>query len=145
MLQQDPRLLDMTVKVRIRRRKTVAYQLEIHLLSFPVLLNSQHRVARNAVIGWVFSLAAICCTCWVLLFYFLCKYCWDLFLAPGVCVCVGGGGISYSRARDSRWGVLGFDSRCGRPLPPGWVGVSIMCPAEAEVIISPLCLVCGST
>ena len=40
----------------------------------------------------------------------------------------GGGrrGSSVGRARDFRCGVPGFDSRCGRPLPTGWVGVSIM-------------------
>ena len=30
------------------------------------------------------------------------------------------------RARDSWSGGPGFDPRCGRPLPPGWVGVSVM-------------------
>ena len=38
----------------------------------------------------------------------------------------GGGGSSVGRARDSWSGGPGFDSRCGRPLPTGWVGVSIM-------------------
>ena len=42
----------------------------------------------------------------------------------------GGGGSSGGRARDSLWGGRGFDSFCGRPLPIGWVGVSIMRPAE---------------
>ena len=56
-----------------------------------------------------------------------------------------GRGSSVGRAHDSWWGGLGFDSRCGRPLPTGWVGVSIMWPAETEVMVSQLCLVCGST
>ena len=38
----------------------------------------------------------------------------------------GGRGSSVGRARDSWSGGLGFDPRCGRPLPTGWVGVSIM-------------------
>ena len=38
-----------------------------------------------------------------------------------------------------------FDSRFGRLLPTDWVGVSIMWQAETEVMVSPLCLVCGST
>ena len=48
-------------------------------------------------------------------------------------------------AQDSWWEGPGFDSRCGRPLPTGWVGVSIMWPAETEVMVSQLCLICGST
>ena len=35
-------------------------------------------------------------------------------------------GSSVGRARDSWSGGPGFDPRCGRPLPTGWVGVSIM-------------------
>ena len=50
----------------------------------------------------------------------------------------GGGGRSVCRARDSWWGGPGFDSCCGRPLRTGWVGVSIMWPAETEVMVSPL-------
>ena len=38
----------------------------------------------------------------------------------------GGGGSSVGRARDSWSGGPGFDPRCGRPLPTGWVGVTIM-------------------
>ena len=49
------------------------------------------------------------------------------------------------RARDLCWGGPGLDSRCGRPLSTGWVGVSIIWPAETEVIVSQLCLMCGST
>ena len=49
------------------------------------------------------------------------------------------------RARHSCWGGPGFDSRWGRPLPTGWVGVSIMWPAETEVMVSQLCLMFGST
>ena len=56
-----------------------------------------------------------------------------------------GGGSSVGRARDSWWGGPGFDSRCGRPLPTGWVGVCIMWPTEMEVMVSQLCLMCGST
>ena len=50
---------------------------------------------------------------------------------------------SVGRARDS--GGPWFDPRCSRPLPTGWVGVSIMWPAETEVMCSPLCLAYGST
>ena len=57
----------------------------------------------------------------------------------------GGRGSSVGRARDSWWGGPGFDSRCGRSLPTGWVGVSIMWPAETEVMVSQLCLMCGNT
>ena len=57
----------------------------------------------------------------------------------------GGRGSSVGRARDSWWGGPGFDSRCGRPLPTGWVGVSIMWPGESEVMVSQPCLMCGST
>ena len=56
-----------------------------------------------------------------------------------------GRGSSIGRARDSWWGGPGFDLRCDRPLPTGWVGVSIMWPAEAEVMVSQLCFVCGSS
>ena len=36
--------------------------------------------------------------------------------------------IANERGRERRTerGGPGFDSRCGRPLPTGWVGVSIM-------------------
>ena len=63
-----------------------------------------------------------------------------------VCVWGGGGGrgSSVGRARDSWWGGPEFDSCCGRPLPTGWVGVSIMWPAETEVMVSQLYLMCGS-
>ena len=54
-------------------------------------------------------------------------------------------GSSVGRARYSWWRGPGFDPRCGRPLPTGWVGASIMLLAETEVMVSPLCLVCGST
>ena len=60
----------------------------------------------------------------------------------------GGGGRRVSlvgRARDSGWGCPGFDPRYGRPLPTGLIEVSIMWPAETEVMVSPPCLVCGST
>ena len=56
----------------------------------------------------------------------------------------GGGSSSGGKAHDSWWGGPRFDSRCGRPLPTGWVGVSIMWPAETEVMVSQLCLMCGS-
>ena len=52
---------------------------------------------------------------------------------------------SVGKSRNSWWGGPGFDSRCDRPLRTGRVGVSIMWPAEAEVIVYPLCLLCGST
>ena len=39
---------------------------------------------------------------------------------------LGGRGSSVGRARDLWSGGTGFDSLCGRPLPTGWVGVSIM-------------------
>ena len=51
-----------------------------------------------------------------------------------------GGGSSVDRARNSWWGGRGFDPRCGHPLPTGWDGVSIMWPADTEVMASPLCL-----
>ena len=51
-------------------------------------------------------------------------------------------GSSVGRARDSWWGGPGFNSRFGRPLPTGWVCVSIMWPAETKVMV---CLMCGST
>ena len=57
----------------------------------------------------------------------------------------GGLGSSVGRAHDSWWGGSGFDSRCGRPLPTGLVGVSIMWLAETEVMVSQLCVMCGST
>ena len=57
----------------------------------------------------------------------------------------GDGGSSNGRARNSWWGGPGFDLPYGRPLPTGWVGVSIMWLAETEVMVSPLCLVCVST
>ena len=56
-----------------------------------------------------------------------------------------GRGSSVGRARDFWWGGPVFDSRSGRPLPTGWVGVSIMWPAETEVMVSQLCLMSGST
>ena len=57
----------------------------------------------------------------------------------------GGGGSSVGRAHDSWLGGPGFDSRSDSPLPTGWVGVSMMWQAETEVMVSQLCLVCGST
>ena len=52
----------------------------------------------------------------------------------------GGGGVlsssSVGRVRDSWWGGPGIDSRCRHPLPTGWVGVSIMWPAETELMVS---------
>ena len=47
----------------------------------------------------------------------------------------GGRGSSVGRARDSWWGGPGFNPRSARPLSNGWVGVSIMCPAETEVMV----------
>ena len=39
----------------------------------------------------------------------------------------GGGGVAQSVERATPGeGGPGFDFRCGRPLPTGWVGVSIM-------------------
>ena len=58
---------------------------------------------------------------------------------------VPGRGSSVGRARDSWWGGPGFDSCCGRQLPTGWICVGIMWPAETEVMVSQLCLMCGST
>ena len=52
---------------------------------------------------------------------------------------------SVGRARDYWCGGFGFDSHCGRTLPTGWVGVSIVSPAETEVMVSSLYFVCGST
>ena len=45
---------------------------------------------------------------------------------------IRGLGSSIGRARDSRSGSPRFDSNCGRPLPTGWVGVSIMLPSETS-------------
>ena len=56
-----------------------------------------------------------------------------------------GYGSSVGRMCDSWWWGPGFDLCCGRPIPTGWVSVSIMWPAETEVMVSPICLVCGST
>ena len=41
---------------------------------------------------------------------------------------------------DSWFGDCGFDFRSGRPLSTGWVAVSIMRPAEAEIMVLPFCL-----
>ena len=54
-------------------------------------------------------------------------------------------GSSVGKARYSWSGGPWFDPRCDRPLPTGSVGVSIMWPAETEVMVSPLCFACGST
>ena len=56
-----------------------------------------------------------------------------------------GRGGSVGRVHDSWSEGPGFNPRCGRPLPTGWVGVSIMWPAETEVMVSQLCLVCDNT
>ena len=40
--------------------------------------------------------------------------------------CIAKGGSSVGRARNSWSEGPGFDPRSGRPLPIGWVGVSIM-------------------
>ena len=53
-----------------------------------------------------------------------------------ICKCERG---SFGRARESRSESREFAPR-GRPLPTGWVGVSIMRPAETEVMVFPLCL-----
>ena len=60
---------------------------------------------------------------------------------------IWGQGSSVGRARDSWWGGPGFDTGCVRLLSTGWVSVtvSIMWPAETEVMVSQLCLMCGST
>ena len=61
----------------------------------------------------------------------------------------GGGGLfggsSVGRAHDFWWGGPGLDCLYGHPLPTVLVGVSIMWPAETEVMVSQLCLMCGST
>ena len=41
--------------------------------------------------------------------------------------------------------VLGLIPTVATRSPTGSVGVSIMWPVETEVMVSPLCLVCGST
>ena len=53
----------------------------------------------------------------------------------------GGGGVAQLVDR----AAPGFNPRCDCPLPTGWICVSIMWRAETEVIVSPLCLMCGST
>ena len=58
----------------------------------------------------------------------------------------GGGGVAQSVERATPGEeVPGSIPDCGRPLPTGWVGVSIMWPAETEVMVSQLCLLCVST
>ena len=47
---------------------------------------------------------------------------------------------SASRARDSCSEGHGLNLHSRRPLCAGWVGVSIMRPAESEVMVSPLFL-----
>ena len=76
--------------------------------------------------------------------------CWpetqiDLLFALPFFVRKRGRGSSVGRAHHSWWEGRGCGRSCGRPLPTGWVGVSIMWPAEAEVMVSQLCLVSGST
>ena len=63
-------------------------------------------------------------------------------------VCGGGGGggaiaQSVERATPGEE-VPGSIPAVGRPLFTGWVGVSIMWPAETEVMVSQLCLMYGS-
>ena len=48
-------------------------------------------------------------------------------------------GSSVGRVCNSWWGGRGFNHRCGRLLPTGWVSVSIMWPAEIEVMVSIVC------
>ena len=50
---------------------------------------------------------------------------------------------SVSSARDCRSGDCGFDPRYGLLLLTDRFGVSIMCPAEFEVVVLPLCLCVG--
>ena len=47
--------------------------------------------------------------------------------------CHRGRGSSVGRALDSWWTSPRFDSCGGHPLPIGWVGVSIMWPAETAL------------
>ena len=68
-----------------------------------------------------------------------------LYIYVCISTLLGGRGSSVDRARDSWSGGPGLDPRCGRPLPTGWVGVSILWPTETEVMVSQLCLMCGST
>ena len=51
-----------------------------------------------------------------------------------------GGGSSVSRVRDFWSGDRGFDPGFGRPIPTGWVGISIMRQTGTEVMVSPLYL-----
>ena len=51
----------------------------------------------------------------------------------------GGGGVgrgSVGRENDFWWAGPGFDSRCGRPLPTGSVGVSKMGPTLSPRSVS---------
>ena len=59
-------------------------------------------------------------------------------LSSSLLLVTGGCGSSVGRERDSWWGRPGSNVCCGSPLPTSWVGVSIMWPAETEVIVSPL-------
>ena len=48
-------------------------------------------------------------------------------MVTGITALMGRGRVTQSVERDSCWlGGHGFDPRCDRPLPTGWVGVSIM-------------------
>ena len=47
--------------------------------------------------------------------------------------------------RESLPNQLRISERHNWILPTGWVGVSVMRPAETEVMVSPLCLVSGIT
>ena len=70
-------------------------------------------------IAWIFTVSA------------------DFYYKPFSCLILANLGVrgsSVSIVRDSCWGGHGFDSRCGRPLANGWVGASIMWPAETEVM-----------
>ena len=71
---------------------------------------------------------------------------WLMYLTQFWCTSVGaekglnmlkrlaGRGSSVGRERNSWWEGPGFDSRCGRPLPTGWVGVSIIRPSTLPQI-----------
>ena len=56
-----------------------------------------------------------------------------------------GGAVDQSVERALPGEEVPSSTCCAGPLPTGWVCVSIMRPAETEVMVSPLCLVCGST
>ena len=118
------------------------------------LLNVDNAYQRK--VWWVLSFfLRLCCTLFILFLFFLNIFCL-FFLICLVVFCVvvvvvvvvltsysfscccscssssKGCSSSVSRARNSWWGGSGFNSGCCRPLPTGWVGFTLMWPAETS-------------